>query len=79
MADYLLERRFWLPRPRTEVFEFFAERQAPARLTEVARALGYPASSTFVLLKSLRSLGYLDYDRNDRTFLPTLRSALFPI
>jgi ligand-binding SRPBCC domain-containing protein len=25
MADYLLERRFWLPRPRTEVFEFFAE------------------------------------------------------
>ncbi len=25
MADYVLERRFWLPRPRTEVFQFFAE------------------------------------------------------
>lgn len=25
MADYVLERRFWLPRPRAEVFQFFAE------------------------------------------------------
>ena len=24
MPDHLLERRFWLPRPRSEVFEFFA-------------------------------------------------------
>jgi DNA-binding IclR family transcriptional regulator len=62
-----------------EIFEFFAERQAPAKLTEIARSLGYPASSTFVLLKSLQELGYLDYDRNDRTFLPTLRSALLGI
>ena len=25
MADYVLERRCWLPRPRAEVFQFFAE------------------------------------------------------
>ncbi len=25
MADYILERRVWLPRPRAEVFEFFAD------------------------------------------------------
>ena len=25
MTDYVLERRFWLPRPRSEVFEFFAQ------------------------------------------------------
>jgi ligand-binding SRPBCC domain-containing protein len=25
MADYVLERRVWLPRPRSEVFEFFAD------------------------------------------------------
>ena len=25
MADYVLERRVWLPRPRPEVFEFFAD------------------------------------------------------
>jgi DNA-binding IclR family transcriptional regulator len=62
-----------------EIFEFFAERQTPARLTEISRVLGYPASSTFVLLKSLQDLGYLDFDRGDRTFLPTLRSALLGI
>lgn len=25
MADYVLERRFWLPRPRPDVFAFFAD------------------------------------------------------
>jgi ligand-binding SRPBCC domain-containing protein len=25
MADYILERRMWLPRARTDVFEFFAD------------------------------------------------------
>jgi ligand-binding SRPBCC domain-containing protein len=25
MADYVLERRVWLPRPRPEVFDFFAD------------------------------------------------------
>ena len=25
MADHILERRLWLPRPRPEVFEFFAD------------------------------------------------------
>jgi ligand-binding SRPBCC domain-containing protein len=25
MADHVIERRFWLPRPRPEVFEFFAD------------------------------------------------------
>jgi ligand-binding SRPBCC domain-containing protein len=29
MTDHVLERRFWLPRPRPEVFEFFAQ---PANL-----------------------------------------------
>ncbi|HEY4911946.1 MAG TPA: CDP-paratose 2-epimerase, partial [Methylomirabilota bacterium] len=25
MADYVLERRLWLPRPRADIFAFFAE------------------------------------------------------
>ena len=32
MTDHVLERRFWLPRPRPEVFEFFAQ---PANLVLV--------------------------------------------
>jgi len=62
-----------------EIFEYFAERKAPATLMEVARGLGYPASSTSALLKSLRDLGYLDHDQVERTFLPTLKTALLGI
>jgi ligand-binding SRPBCC domain-containing protein len=32
MADYILERRVWLPRPRAEVFEFFADPRNLERL-----------------------------------------------
>jgi ligand-binding SRPBCC domain-containing protein len=32
MTDHVLERRFWIPRPRGEVFEFFAD---PAHLDRV--------------------------------------------
>ncbi|HWG04389.1 MAG TPA: helix-turn-helix domain-containing protein [Beijerinckiaceae bacterium] len=62
-----------------EIFEYFAERKSPATLMEIARGLGYPASSTSALLKSLVDLGYLDHDRADRTFLPTLKTALLGI
>ncbi|MGB3391551.1 MAG: helix-turn-helix domain-containing protein [Pseudaminobacter sp.] len=56
-----------------ELFEFFAERQAPATAGEVASALSFPQSSTSMLLRSLVSLRYLDYDYRTRTFYPTLR------
>lgn len=62
-----------------EVFEFFARRRAPATLTEISVGLGYPPSSTFELLSTLRDLGYLDYARDDRTFVPTVRAALLGI
>jgi DNA-binding IclR family transcriptional regulator len=62
-----------------EVFEYFAQRRAPATLTQVCAALGYPASSTFALLNTLRDLGYLDYSREERTFVPTVRAALLGI
>jgi ligand-binding SRPBCC domain-containing protein len=32
MADYVLERRVWLPRPRAEVFAFFADVRNLARV-----------------------------------------------
>ncbi len=62
-----------------EVFEYFARRRAPATLTQVSTALAYPVSSTFALLNTLRDLGYLDYEQDDRTFVPTVRAALLGI
>lgn len=62
-----------------EVFEYFAQRRAPATLSQICAALDYPASSTFALLNTLRDLGYLDYAREDRTFVPTVRAALLGI
>lgn len=59
-----------------EIFEYFAERRAPAPVMEVAKALGYPQSSTSVLLRSLVALGYLDHDRRQRLFAPNIRLAL---
>ena len=62
-----------------EIFEFFAERRSPATLMDVVRALGTPPSSTSALLGTLQQLGYLDYDRHARTYVPTIRAALLGI
>lgn len=59
-----------------EVLEYFSELQGAASADEVRRALGYPQSSTSVLLRSLASLGYLTYDSYNRRFRPTIRIAL---
>jgi DNA-binding IclR family transcriptional regulator len=59
-----------------EIFEHFAATRAPASVMDVAKALGYPQSSTSVLLKSLVGLGYLDYDAGARHYVPNLRIAL---
>jgi DNA-binding IclR family transcriptional regulator len=59
-----------------EVFEYFAERRRPASVADVVQALGWPQSSTSVLLKALARLRYLEYDRHKRRYLPTMRVAL---
>ena len=59
-----------------QVLELFDELQREARVSEIARRLAAPQSSTSVLLKSLTQLGYLDYDRDSRTYLPSPRVAL---
>jgi DNA-binding IclR family transcriptional regulator len=60
-----------------ELFEYFAECRRPLSVTDVVRGLDYPQSSASALLKSLTKLGYLDYDRYERVYVPTLRVALF--
>lgn len=59
-----------------EVLEYFASTHEHATVAEVSRQLGYPQSSTSMLLGSLEHLGYLTYDKVDRCFRPTVRVML---
>lgn len=44
-------------------------------LKDVTQRFGYPPSSASAILKGLVSLGYLDYDRFSRAYMPTMRIA----
>lgn len=59
-----------------EILEVFNRHRRPLALKEVLDELGYPASSGSALMKSLVALGYLDYDRERRTYFPTMRIAV---
>lgn len=58
-----------------EILERFDRERRPLALKDILEGLGYPASSGSALLKSLVALGYLDYDRDRRTYFPTMRIA----
>ena len=71
MADYIVESRMWLPKPRAEVFAFFAD---PANLVRVAppslglRLLGPPPAMTAGATFDLR-LAWLGIPLRWRTFV----------
>lgn len=54
-----------------EILEYFMEVRQPRAMSEIALSLGYPQSSTTVLLKTLVTLGYLNFDRRERVYFPT--------
>jgi DNA-binding IclR family transcriptional regulator len=54
-----------------EVLEYFRVAQQPRSMSQVAGDLGYPQSSATVLLKTMVTLGYLNFDRRDRVYFPT--------
>lgn len=56
-----------------EILEYFDEVRHPLNVVGVATGLGYPQSSTAALLRSLTSMGYLRYNRSERTYMPTDR------
>ena len=58
-----------------QVLEHFRNVRVPQSLKQITDTLGYPQSSTTVLMKSLIALGYLNYDRVRRVYFPTLRVA----
>lgn len=55
------------------IFEFFADIQRPAQLTEISSALKIPQSSTSAIISSLVDTGYLTKNPNTRAYSPSLR------
>lgn len=58
------------------IFEFFEQKRRALQLKEIINELGWPQSSTTVLLHSLTALGYLSFDRHKRVYFPTFRLRL---
>jgi DNA-binding IclR family transcriptional regulator len=56
-----------------EILEYFDDIRQPLNVAGMAAALGYPQSSAAALLRSLTAMGYLHYNRRQRTYLPTDR------
>jgi DNA-binding IclR family transcriptional regulator len=56
-----------------EVLELFEDQRRPLRLKDIYELLQYPQSSATNLLKSMVMMGYLNYSRSARTYLPTAR------
>ncbi len=58
------------------LLEFFSRRQKRLSVNEVAQGLAIPQPSASMLLANLARIGYLEYDRIDRSYAPTIRVAL---
>ena len=58
------------------LFELFSREQRPFTVTMIADALQIPQPSVSMLLQNLDALGYLEYDRQARTYSPSIRVAL---
>jgi IclR family KDG regulon transcriptional repressor len=58
------------------VLETFDAARVPMSATDIARRLELPQSSAVAVLKSMTTLGYLTFDKLDRRYLPTMRTAL---
>jgi DNA-binding IclR family transcriptional regulator len=58
------------------ILDLFARERRPLQAKEVQTALGYPASSTIGLLKTLMHAGHLRFDRRTKLYVPTLRVVM---
>lgn len=59
-----------------EILEYCDSVQRPVTVSELVSRLGYPQSSTSVLVQSMVNAGYLAHDISSRGVLPTGRVAL---
>jgi DNA-binding IclR family transcriptional regulator len=58
------------------ILEFFDVRRGPVAEIEIARALGFPQSSTSALLHTIAEMGYLHHDRQARLYSPSNRISM---
>jgi DNA-binding IclR family transcriptional regulator len=59
-----------------ELLEFFSDWRRPASIKEISQSLGYPQSSTSVLLRALTNAGYFDHDARTGMYMPSVRILL---
>ncbi|HSW20016.1 MAG TPA: helix-turn-helix domain-containing protein [Ramlibacter sp.] len=59
-----------------ELLEFFAEWRRPASVKEISQSLGYPQSSTSMLLQALTEAGYYEHDARTAMYAPSVRILL---
>ncbi|TFZ02692.1 ArsR family transcriptional regulator [Ramlibacter henchirensis] len=59
-----------------ELLEFFADWRRPASVKEISQSLGYPQSSTSMLLSALAEAGYYDHDPRTAMYAPSVRILL---
>ncbi len=59
-----------------EILEYFDDESPSATVGDISKELRYPQSSTSILLRCLRDLGFLYYNRTARKYRPTTRAAL---
>ncbi len=59
-----------------DILELFARERRELSASEVSQLCGYPQSSTSELLRTMAALGYLHFDRGERTYMPTARVNL---
>lgn len=55
------------------VLELFERAEHPMNALTIAKELDLPTSSNFTLLKSMVTLGYLNFDQVNQTYFPTIR------
>lgn len=55
-----------------EVLELFDSERRPLAAVDIARKLQLPLTSTHAILKSMRALGYLSYEKSNWTYFPSL-------
>lgn len=58
------------------LFELFSLCQRPLTIGQIADTMNIPQPSVTMLVRNLVRIGYLEHDRADRTYLPTIRIML---